>query len=223
MALLPDPFGLLRVPKTVVRSGARVIGWSERQVLGVLHVRLERAKPLALPAAPPAEPQGAALGDRMSQLLERALEHTPQTQRMELFHRILDQVNPDEARILGALSDGSASPLVHVRPFSAAGKTLEATIENASLVGKMANVSLPHLTPQYVTHLISLGVLEIGPEDLTLKDEYQILTADTGVLRAIKTATRGVVPPRVERHTVRLSPLGRELWNACFPGEGVTS
>jgi hypothetical protein len=95
----------------------------------------------------------------------------------------------------------------------------EPTLENASLIGKMANVSLPHLTPQYVTHLLALGLVQVGPERSALKDEYQILLADSGVMKASKRATRGPIAPRIERHTLRLSPLGRQLWAACFPDD----
>src|ERR1700757_4887747 len=38
--------------------------------------------------------------------------------QVELFHRILDQLVADEARILGALSDGSPSPLVNVHAWA---------------------------------------------------------------------------------------------------------
>lgn len=220
----------MRVPVAAARTGVRVgfgvAGWAERQALGLLGTRLDRARgeaPKALTpgsGAPssgrgPAEPE--ALGPRMRSLLDQALANTPQDTSVDLYHRILDQLNPDEARILGALSDGHVEPLVHVRPLSPAGILGEPTLENASLVGKMANVSLPHLTPQYVTHLLSLGLLQVGAERSSLKEEYQILMADSGVLKATKKASRGPIAARVEKHTVRLSPLGLALWQACFP------
>ena len=152
----------------------------------------------------------------MTELLARALEQSTSAGKDELFHRILDQIVPDEARIISALSDGSASPLVSVHALSRAGLLGEALIENASLVGRTANVALPALTPTYVGHLLALGLLETGPEDSDLKDEYQILLADSAVLGAIKTGSRGPLPARVERRTVRLSALGQSLWAASM-------
>ncbi len=222
-----SPVSLLRAPAHAAATGARiglkVASWSEAQAWGLLRSRMDRSAPLALTAgpAPTSRPSSRPAAEpdlttRMSGLLEKALENTPDAGRLDLFNLLLDQLTPDEARILGALSDGHASPVVHVHPRAGGG---EATITNACLIGKMANVTLPALTPQYVTHLLALGLVELGPELASLKDEYQILTADTGVIRAIRQATRGPMPPRIERQTLRLSPLGHDLWSACFPTE----
>jgi hypothetical protein len=233
----PRPLTLVRLPAAVARTGAKVglgvglgvVGWWERQSMALLGSRIDHARDRrALAAAPapsyPSRQQAGApsaedLGPRMRSLLDQALVNTPADSSLDLYHRILDQLSPDEARIIGALSDGHASPLIHVRPLSPAGMLGDPTLENASLIGKMANVSLPHLTPQYVTHLLSLGLVQVGPERSALKDEYQILQADSGVLKAMKRAARGPIAPRVEKHTLRLSPLGRSLWAACFPDE----
>ncbi len=179
-------------------------------------------RPATNPEAVPARdgaPTGA-LYSKMSALLVRALEQSTASGQDELFHRILDQIVPDEARIISALSDGHSSPLVNVHGLTAAGILGEALIDNACLVGRMANVALPHLTPTYVGHLLSLGLVEIGPEDDSLKDEYQILLAETEVLAAVRAGSRGPVPARVVRRTLALSPLGRSLWNATM-GDGA--
>jgi hypothetical protein len=229
MARPVRPIALVRLPTTALRTGARVglgvAGWWERQTMSLLasridHARLERASPdraLASSSHGRADPQ--ELGPRMRALLDQALANTPADTSLDLYHRILDQLSPDEARIIGALSDGHASPLLHVRPMSPAGILGEPTLENASLIGKMANVSLPQLTPQYVTHLLALGLVQVGSERASLKDDYQILMADPGVLKASRKAARGPIAPRYEKHTLRLSPLGRALWAACFPDE----
>ncbi|MGO4257579.1 Abi-alpha family protein [Marmoricola sp. RAF53] len=157
---------------------------------------------------------GTGLDVKMQALLSRALEQSTASGQDELFHRILDQLVPDEARIIGALSDGTPSPLVSVHALTRAGLLGEALIENACLVGRTANVALPRLTPTYVGHLIALGLAEVGPEDDGLKDEYQILMAETDVLAALRTGSRGPVPARVEKRTLRLTALGHALWEA---------
>jgi hypothetical protein len=230
--MAPRPLSLVRLPAVALRTGARVglgvAGWWEQQTMSLLGSRIEHARdqraPDPGPGAPSYSPSGKGgppdqhdLGPRMQALLEQALANTPADSSLDLYHRILDQLSPDEARILGALSDGHASPLLHVRPLSPAGILGEPTLENASLIGKMANVSLPQLTPQYVTHLLALGLVQVGSERSSLKDDYQILMADPGVLKASRKATRGPISPRYEKHTLRLSPLGRSLWAACFP------
>lgn len=179
-----------------------------------------RPRPAPEPVAPgPSGPSGP-LHEKMNALLARALEQSTNEGREELFHRILDLIVPDEARIISALSDGSASPLVSVHGLTPAGMLGEALLENAALVGRTANVALPALTPTYVGHLLALGLVEVGPEDETLKDEYQILLAETEVLKAIRTGSRGPVPARVVRRTLLLSPLGHALWEATMGEAG---
>lgn len=218
MASLIDPFGLLPRAGQAVRTGFRLASWTERQVMLTLRSRLDAAAPLALSAptraAGDAVSAGVSVQAKMGSLLDRALAQSSTSSRQQLFDKILDQIVPDEARIIGALSDGSASPLIHVYGRTRAGLVGEVVLENAALIGKSANVSLPQLTPTYVGHLLALGLLETGPEDPALKDEYEILAADLTVLQALKKAARGPIPARVDRLTLRLSGLGLELWAA---------
>jgi hypothetical protein len=221
MVSLFDPFGVV-VPTTraVVKTGFQMAIWTERQVLGALRSRLDVAAPQRPPLAIAGSGESRSaepLRNKMGRLLDRALEQNSKSGQEELFHKIIDQLVPDEARIIGALSDGSVSPMLHVfaRTVTGAG---EAILENAALVGKMANVSVPQLTPVYVGHLLSLGLLETGPEDPTLKNDYQILGADSAVLRALKQGKRGPLEARVERYTIRLTQLGRDLWEEATTG-----
>lgn len=196
--------------------------WTEHQVnqLRGVPVGMEIPDVRAL-AAPPSrfgggDQGGGSLDDAMSRLLERASEQTTAGGRHVLFAKIIEQIVPDEARIVSALSDGSSSPLVHVRRRSIGPQPAVAVLENMSLVGRTANLALPHLTPNYVGHLLSLGLVETGPEDPSMKAEYEILLADMAVLAAIKRASRRAMGARVERRTLRLSILGRELWAAAM-------
>ncbi len=220
MASRFDPRGLVDLAAQTVRTTAtttvKVAGWYERQVFGILRSRMDATIPSAQAALPPNPLKLAeGLDQKMHRLLDRAIEQSTTSSRQELFHKILDQIVPDEARIIGALSDGSASPLLNVYQRTRAGLIGEVVLENMSLIGKTANLALPHLTPTYVSHLLSMGLVETGPEDSTMKAEYEILAADTSVLRAIKKAARGPIPARIDRYTLRLSGLGLELWAAA--------
>jgi len=214
----PPPVPSLIDPLGWWRAGRKVAAWTERQAVDLLRARLfpDGYPPAQVVASPRSEP----IERRMQRLLDRALEQSPSGGRLALFEKLLDEIVPDEARIIGALSDGSGSPLVNVRQRSRTGNGSDLVVENVSLIGKTANLTLWARTPTYVGHLLSLGLVEIGPEDPTLKDEYQILLADTAVLQALRAATHGMLPPRVERRTLRLSPLGRDLWAACCPEGG---
>ncbi len=194
MPSLLDPFGLVHASARVLGSLARAIAPTPDEAAGA-----------------PAERSVQA---RLSDLLGRGVRHSTESSRDELFHHILDQLVPDEARILAALAPGRPAALVHVYAPTGVGTKGEALLQNASLVGRTANVALPRLTPTFVGHLLGLGLVEIGPEDDGLKEDYQILQADTDVLAAIRSASRGPIPARVERRTLRLTDFGRQLWAA---------
>jgi hypothetical protein len=216
-----DPFRLVDLAQEAVRTGIKVASWSERQIFGAIRSGMEATTPavmLPLPAPPlPPLPHEIieSLDAKMHGLLDRAVEQSTTASRQELFHKILNQIVPDEARIISALSDGSASPLLNVYARTRAGLVGAVVLENMSLIGKTANLALPHLTPMYVSHLLSLGLVESGPEDSSMKDEYEILAADPAVLQAIKNASRGPIPARMDKYTLRLSGLGLELWAAA--------
>jgi hypothetical protein len=198
--------------------GFKVAGWAERQALNILRDRLEATAPLALPASPreqAAETPAATLDAKLQSLLHRAVEQSTHGGRTELFHKILDQLVPDEARILGALADGSSSPLVNIYGRTRSGGDGSAVLANASLIGRTAHLALPRLTDTYVTHLMVLRLVEIGPEDESKDSDYEILMAETFILDALKKASWGPLPARVEKQTLRLSELGRSLWNAA--------
>lgn len=222
MASLFDPAGLVDLVEQTVRRSIEFAGWSERQIFGLIRsgMHLPTAAAAVLPQSgaeteETSDADAASLDAKMYGLLDRAIGQNRASSRQELYHKILDQIVPDEARIISTLSDGSTSPLLNVYGRTLTGLVGEVVLENMSLIGKAANLALPHLTPMYVSHLLSLGLVESGPEDSNMKDEYEILAADTAVLQAIKNASRGPIPARIEKYTLRLSGLGLELWAAA--------
>jgi hypothetical protein len=102
---------------------------------------------------------------------------------------------------------------VHIQSKANGGRTV---LANASTVGRAAGVQLPEATAAYVTHLRVLGLVEEGPADDALAVRYDILLGDPEVRGAEEQARgEGRLGARTVRRTVRLSALGRELWDAC--------
>ena len=225
MANFPERFDLVKnelVKNTaeVARFWLNVTRWTESQLrdrLDDIVPPASESKPTSTPASPPApEPAGQSLSAKMGELLDRALDQSTRGSQVELFHHILDQLVADEARIIGALSDGSASPLVNVHAWARPRVPGRAVLENASLIGRSANLGLPGMVPTYVGHLLSLGLLETGPEDPDLKMDYEVLMAESMVLQAIKSASRGPLTAKVDKLTLRLSGLGQSFWAATL-------
>ena len=163
-----------------------------------------------------ASPNG--LSDRMGRLLERAGEQSADAAMVELFHRLLDEITSDEARIIGALSDGSARPLLNVGIAPLIGPVTRLVAENFSDVGKQALVKLRDQTPSYIAHLLNMGLLEIGPELDDMDVKYQILETDGVLKRAVEQAeAEPGGRAKLLRRSVRLSALGQQFWAACQP------
>jgi hypothetical protein len=146
--------------------------------------------------------------------LRRSIDDTPAESRRALHEALVRELVPDEARILAAVADGSAYPMVHVAE-PGIGSFQKRVLENASSVGRAAGVALPARTHIYVSHLRRLGLLQSGPEDESLRDEYDILLTEPTVRRVLEAINRGPRHARVIRRTIVVSELGRELWESA--------
>jgi hypothetical protein len=176
----------------------------------VLRSRLDAIAPPPAPKAL-AAPQPA---DLLSELLKRSLESDTVSGQRDLHVALLRQLVPDEARIIATLAEGPPAPLIHVLARAGGDRRI---LENASLIGRLAALTLPSMTPTYVTHLRQLGLVETGPEDTEAKEGYEMLMADREVRAALKEGELSKLPARTVRRTLRLSPRGRQLWDACRP------
>jgi hypothetical protein len=219
--------GLRRTARSVpgLRSVEAGLGAIERLLLVQLKQRLDQLEPGppvqtfapeagtvdgAL-AAPAQALQSAA--DRMRELLRLSIQLTPEQSRRSLHEALLRELVPDEARILSALSDGSVYPMVHIAE-PGVGTYQKRVLENGSSVGRAAGVALPDRTHVYVAHLRRLGLVETGPEDPSMREEYDILLTDTMLRDAVASVSRGPRKARIIRRTIAISGLGRELWEA---------
>jgi hypothetical protein len=169
---------------------------------------------LVRPLDEPMEPLRAA----MAELLNRSVEQTREQSERQLYAGLLRQLVPDEARMLAALSDGSAYPVIHVASRGRLGGIKRLVLENASTVGKAAGTQLSANTPTFLSHLLQLGLVDIDPEDRSLAVQYDILQTDD-LVRAAEEEARvdGPGGARIIRQTVKMSDLGRRFWDACHP------
>lgn len=185
---------------------------AERAVVRVMRRHLTDLDPP--PAIVADHDDAASPNGVLRALLDRSMYTSPDKSRDALYLNLLQALVPDEARILAALSDGSAYPVIHVAAPGTGGNPVFA-LKNASTVGRSAGVSLPRYTPLYLTRMLGLGLVRMGPEATSMYDEYEMLLTDSVVNVALATARRGVRAARVIRRTVRISDLGQELWEAA--------
>lgn len=154
--------------------------------------------------------QRSKAAKRLSALLTEAVEQSAAQAREHLIVRLLDDMEPDEARILAALSDDTTYPLVHVVTKSSFGMTGARLLENVSTVGRSAGIALPGYVPIYVARLRRLGLVTVGPESDEHADGYELLATESLVREARESHD---APTRLLRRTLALSTLGRDLWD----------
>lgn len=147
----------------------------------------------------------------LSGLLAWSVEQGSTQARSRLFDAVLRELQPDEARILAALSDGTAYAVIHVAARAhGLGATGPLLLANASTVGRAAGVALPEYVPWYVSHLHRLGLVRIGPESERLEDTYEILMTEA----LVREAQESSPDSKVVRRSLVMSPLGDALWSA---------
>jgi len=206
-----------RLGDHAARLYVRQLQRAERDLLRLLSSRLDaigaedqRRPATALTAGAPPVPSPART---MESLLERALEQSGADGRRALFHRLVADLLPDEARILSALSEGPGAAVVNVENRALAQPTR--MLEHASTIGSTAGLAVPDMAARYITHLLALGLVQLGPEAPELAREYEILVASRPVREALGRGGPIAVPARVVRRTMTLTELGRELWGMC--------
>ena len=153
---------------------------------------------------------------RLQHLIDASLNQNPQQAEQAFHSQLLQQLLPDEARILAALSDGGHIAVAHVDATSRLGTHSERLLSNVSRVGQEAGVILTDNVPYYISHLVSLGLVEIGPEDTKLTTKYEMIETNSLVRKLNeRIENEMLMKPRLARHTARLSPAGSRLWDAC--------
>ena len=188
---------------------------AERVVIRAIKAHLAEIDPPDPEPTDSSADEPATPTDVMRDLLDRSMYTRPDDSRTALYLSLLEDLLPDEARILAALSDGSAYPVIDIaEPLL--GTSTALVLTNASTVGRAAGATLPHHTPLYVTRLVLAGLAVVGPEGgNAMYDEYEMLLTDATVNMAIAKARRGIRSARVIRRTLRISDLGQELWEAA--------
>lgn len=244
MGILDQVAGVLRVlpggdlPAQVVSQVGRIVLSAEQAALRAIADRLlasasqrpDSGRAALAPApAPVAAPRPVATRGApartgvasetpaalLDDLLSRAMRGSTETGHVDYHLKLLRQLVPDEARIFATLATTEQpSPCVTVLRRG----TNEPVLRHASLIGRTATVTVPSRTPAYLTHLLRLGIIELGPEDPSQGSGYELVLAERAVRDALRAGQLGKLPAKVVRGTVRISPTGRELWAAARPG-----
>ncbi|WP_322937191.1 Abi-alpha family protein [Nocardioides bizhenqiangii] len=149
-----------------------------------------------------------SLRERGQELLEKSRDVWATDDRHPAFDRILDDLAPDEARILVMLLKNGPQASVDIRTGGPVGMLSSQLIApGLNMVGPRAGLRHLEQVPSYLNNLYRLGLVWFSRESLRDHLEYQVLEAQPDVLEAMHS----VRFPKVVRRSIHLTPFGEEF------------
>jgi len=160
-----------------------------------------------------------SLRERGEELLQRSRDVWNEEEAHPAYARILDELAPDEARVLMLLLRGGPQPSVDVRtggPMGAMSSTMIAS--GLNMIGPRAGLRHVDNVPAYLNNLFRLGLIWFSREQLDDAMEYQVVEAQPDVLAAMHS-TRF---PKMVRRSIHLTPFGQDFCRTCLVDEDET-
>ena len=214
-------------PGELFRSTGAEIRERTRRMLGiqeegpderVVMTSDKRVAPSEHPRRTEAEREAArkSLRERGEELLRRSADVNFDEDSHPAYARILEDLAPDEARILRLLAEQGPQPAVDVRsgllPIKS---TTELIASGLNMIGQEAGCRHLDDIPAYLNNLFRLGLVWFSSESLPDPLRYQVLEAQPKVSEALESASR----TRTVRRSIHLTPFGRDFCELCLPGE----
>jgi hypothetical protein len=209
------------VVNTSVRTGSRVArglaaGESPARIAGELGAELRSAAQSALGVTQPPQEHHASVAElraRGAELLRRSSDVHFVEDTHPAYERILDELTPDEARILRFLQREGPQPTVDVRTNRPLGIGSELVEAGLSMIGRQAGVRNLHRTNAYLNNLFRLGLVWFSREEVE-PSRYQVVEVQPEVQEAMTRAGRA---PRTVRRSIHLTPFGEDFCTTCLP------
>lgn len=129
------------------------------------------------------------------------------------FTHILDELTPDEARILRFLCTDGPQPSVDVRTNRPFGVGSELVAAGLSMIGLQAGVRHLDRAQSYLNNLHRLGLIWFSREPVA-PGRYQVVEVQPEVADALKRAGRA---PKTIRRSIHLTAFGEDFCRTCLP------
>lgn len=153
------------------------------------------------------------LRERGEGLLERSRDVWSDEEPHPAYIRIIDDLAPDEARILVHMLRGGPQPAVDVRtggPIGMVSSTMVAS--GLTMIGARAGVRYGDEVPAYLNNLFRLGLVWFSSEQVEDPMDYQVLEAQPEVLEAM----HAVRFSKLVRRSIHLTPFGVNFCRTCL-------
>lgn len=165
-------------------------------------------------------PGTPTLRERGAELLERSRDVWNDDVAHPAYERILDELAPDEARILLLLLQGGPQPSVDVRTGGPIGMVSSQLVApGLTMIGARAGCRHLDQVPSYLNNLFRLGLVWFSRESLKDPLEYQVVEAQPDVLAAVHS----VKFAKVVRRSIHLTPFGEDFCRTCLVDEDATA
>jgi hypothetical protein len=155
-----------------------------------------------------------ALRERGAELLALSADVSFEEDTHPAFARILDQLAPDEARILRMLEEQGPQPAVDVRTGGALNVRSQLVAPGLTMIGEEAGCRHLDRIRSYLNNLYRLGLIWFSREELDELSRYQVLEAQPAVAEALEEAGRGA---KTVRRSIHLTPFGEDFCRMCLP------
>lgn len=153
------------------------------------------------------------LRERGQELLEKSRDVWHTDDGHPAYERILEQLAPDEARILLLLLKGGPQPSVDVRTGGPVGMVNSHLIApGLNMVGPRSGCRYLDRVPSYLNNLYRLGLVWFSREALRDPLEYQVIEAQPDVLEAMHSVRFA----KVVRRSIHLTPFGEDFCRNCL-------
>ena len=168
-------------------------------------------------ATAPANPAAnghVPLRERGAELLRQSADVYHDDDCHPAYERILEQMAPDEARILRFMRTEGPQAAVDVRTGGPIGMlSSQLVAPGLTMIAANAGCRRPERAHQYLNNLYRLGLVWFSRETLEDQAAYQVLEAQPEVVDALERAGRG----RTVRRSIHLTPFGEDFCKAALP------
>jgi hypothetical protein len=161
--------------------------------------------------------QAVSLRTRGQELLARSARVEPDDDRHPAFGWILEQLAPDEMRILRVLASGGGQAAMDVEATGPLGVGGRPVARRLSLLATRAGCRHPDRIQLYLDNLLRLGLVQITDEPFEDEEVYEVLEAQPEVSEAKEEAASRAARAKSVRQRIELSELGRWFCEACLP------
>jgi hypothetical protein len=154
-----------------------------------------------------------ALRERGAELLRRSADVHSEEGTHPAFALVLENLAPDEGRILRLLAVEGPQAAVDIRTSPPLGIGSEMVASGMNMIGREAGCRDPDRVHAYLGNLYRLGLIWFSREALDEQGPYQVLEAQPEVQVAMSEAGR----TRTVRRSIHLTAFGQEFCKTCLP------